>query len=111
MDGRYRTFTFGLVDMTCATTAPTWLFISVKPHWLDAVLSDLNGLSAVLNVVTGPAPSVRLGAGRSRFRRTGSWRRPGRPRSAAASGRAATTAAASCAPPAAPAAPSRSATH
>ena len=45
--------------MTWATTAPTWLFISVTPHWLEAVLSDLNGDSAVLNlgVVTGPAPS------------------------------------------------------
>jgi hypothetical protein len=32
------------------------LFIRVKPHMFDAVLSALNGLSAVLNVVTGSAP-------------------------------------------------------
>src|ERR1700749_1532957 len=95
MDGRARTDTLPLVAMTWDTTAPIWLFISVTPHWLEAVLSDLNGDSAVLNlgVVTGSAPSVRPGAGRSRCRRTGSWRRPGRPRSAAASGRAWTTAA------------------
>src|ERR1700761_1128914 len=43
--------------MTCATTAPIWLFISVTPHLLDAVLSDLNGLSLVLNdVISGSSP-------------------------------------------------------
>ena len=50
MAGRV-TVTFGLVAMTSATTSPTWLFISVKPHLPDAVLSDLNGDSAVLNLV------------------------------------------------------------
>jgi hypothetical protein len=34
------------------------LFINVTPHMLDAVLLDLNGLSAVVKVVTAPAPSV-----------------------------------------------------
>jgi hypothetical protein len=37
------------------------LFMSVNPHLLEAVLSDLNGLSAVLKVVTVPAPSVLPG--------------------------------------------------
>ncbi len=61
MDGRCVTFTFGFVPMTRAITAPTWLFISVNPHLPDAVLSDLNGLSAVLNVVTVTTPSVHPG--------------------------------------------------
>src|ERR1700735_1889623 len=50
MDGRARTDTLSLAAMTWATTAPIWLFISVTPHWLEAVLSDLNGDSAVLNL-------------------------------------------------------------
>src|SRR5512133_44878 len=54
IDGSGVTETLSLVAMTCAITAPTWLFMSVKPHLLDAVLSDLNGLSAVLNdVISG----------------------------------------------------------
>ncbi len=66
MDGRARTDTLSLAAMTWATTAPIWLFISVTPHWLEAVLSDLNGDSAVLNlgVVTGSAPSGLRGGGR-----------------------------------------------
>src|SRR3984957_7705097 len=74
IDGRKRTLTLGLVAMTCATTAPIWLFISVTPHWLEAVLSDLYGDSAVLNlgVVTGSAPSGLRGGGRRECRRTGS---------------------------------------
>src|ERR1700684_1221485 len=100
MDGSARIVTFGWVAMTCATTAPTWLFIRVTPHWLEAVLSDLYGDSEVLNlgVVTGPAPSGRRGAGRSRRRRTGSWRRRGCLRTSAAWRRSATTAAAACGP-------------
>src|SRR5580704_13765952 len=98
MDGRARTDTLSLAAMTWATTAPIWLFISVTPHWLEAVLSDLNGDSEVLNlgVVTGPAPSARRGGGRSGCRRTGPLRRRGCPRSAAAWRRSATTAAAAC---------------
>src|SRR5260370_23153472 len=90
IDGSGVTVTFGLVLMTWAITAPTWLFMSVKPHLLDAVLSDLNGLSAVLKMVTVPAPSVRPGLARTRFRQSGSWRRPGRPRTGAAWNPAAT---------------------
>jgi hypothetical protein len=59
MDGSHVTVTFGLVAITAATISPTWLFISVKPHLLDGVLSDLNGLSVA--VVIARAPSVRPG--------------------------------------------------
>src|ERR1700677_1740925 len=98
MDGSARTDTLSLVAMTWATTAPIWLFISVTPHWLEAVLSDLNGDSAVLNlgVVTAPAPSGHRGGGRGECRRTGSWRRRGRPRTAAAWRRSGTRAAGAC---------------
>src|SRR5689334_23427354 len=60
IDGSGVTVTLSLVSMTCAITAPTWLFMSVKPHLFDAVLSDLNGLSAVLNDVISDSPP-RLG--------------------------------------------------
>jgi hypothetical protein len=46
IEGSGVTVTFGLSRITSATTTPTWLFISVKPHMLEAVLLDLNGLSA-----------------------------------------------------------------
>src|SRR5579863_5192457 len=108
MDGSHITVTFGLVAITWATISPTWLFIRVKPHLLDGVLSDLNGLGAT--VVIARAPSGRPGVDRSRCRRSGSWPRPGRPRSAAAWPPAATTAAAGCAPPAGRAAPTPTAT-
>src|SRR5215471_2835964 len=94
MDGSGVTVTLGLVAMTWAITAPTWLFMSVNPHLLDAVLSDLNGLSAVLNVVTVPAPPAVPGVCRSGFPRSGSCTHPGHPRIVAASGRAATRSAA-----------------
>src|SRR6266511_1800063 len=61
IDGSGVMVTLSNLPITSATMAPTWLFINVKPHMLDAVLSCLNGLSAVLKVlteVTGPAPSV-----------------------------------------------------
>src|SRR5580704_11592003 len=92
MDGSHITVTLGLVAITCATISPTWLFISVTPHLLDGVLSDLNGLSVA--VVIARAPSGCPGRDRSGCRRNGSWRRPGRPRTGPACARAATTAAA-----------------
>src|SRR4051794_5840402 len=83
--------TFSCWPITCATIAPTWLFISVNPHMLDAVLSDLSGLSAVLKPlteVTGPAPSVLADPDPTGSRRTGSWRGRDRPRSVAVARRA-----------------------
>ena len=59
IDGSGVIVTFSFVPITSATTAPTWLFISVKPHMFDAVLSTLNGLAGGLELaVTGSAPSV-----------------------------------------------------
>src|SRR6516225_8152317 len=98
IDGSGVIVTLGLCDMTSAIIAPTWLFINVKPHMFDAVLSALNGLSAVLKVVvTGSAPSVSADSAQTGCLRNGSWLGRGRPRSASAWHRAATTAAVACA--------------
>src|SRR6202021_13407 len=88
MDGSGVTVTFGLVAITSATISPTWLFMSVTPHMLDAVLLDLNGLSTA--VVIAQAPSGRPGRDRSGCRRSGSWRRPSRLRTGPAYLRAVT---------------------
>src|SRR5918998_4771984 len=68
IEGSGVTVTLSLVAITCAIRAPTWLFISVKPHMLEAVLLVLNGLSDDVNVVTGPAPSVLADQDRIRSR-------------------------------------------
>ena len=69
IDGSGVTLTLGLVLITSATTTPTWLFISVKPHMLDAVLSTLErALSHRERVVTAPAPSVFPDPGRTECR-------------------------------------------
>src|SRR6185369_8773957 len=110
IDGSGVMVTLGLCDMTSATIAPTWLFIKVKPHMFDAVLLALNGLSAVLKVVTGSAPSVSADSARTGCLRNGSWLGRGRPRTAWAWRRAVTTAAAACAPQRCTAAPTSPAT-
>src|SRR5947209_6751508 len=99
IEGSGITVTPSWVLMTSATTRPTWLFIRVTPHLFDEVLSDLYGLSAVRKAVTGSAPSGSAGSGRRGWRRNGSWPGPGRPRTAGAWRRAATTAAAARGPP------------
>jgi hypothetical protein len=52
IDGSGVTVTLSSRSSTWAMSAPTWLFIRVNPHMFEAVLSDLNGLSAVVNAVT-----------------------------------------------------------
>src|SRR5262245_38398738 len=100
IDGSGVIVTLGLCDITSATIAPTWLFIKVNPHLFEAVLSALNGLSAVLKVVvTGSAPLVSADRVRRVGRRSGSWPGRARPRSGAAWRRTETRSAAASGPP------------